>query len=306
MADQNSIVAKMLRVYAAIDFVEKAGKNVSQNYKYVRAADVVHAVRKAFIEEKLYAEINFDFCGDTFLIARAKEKDTPFTGIRVRCYIVVHDLESDGLLTASGLGTGVDSSDKAVYKAQTGGLKYALRHLALLPDEADPEADESVEDDARPRVHGRPDFEPDFQEAQKPAPRPTPAAKPVVAAAPPPVPATPASAAEPSIPGELPTESQMTAFRAQFKKLGDDLSSEGKFKASKGLPVNRKLLVFLLSVTKADDATKITAAQWTDFFKRVDAAKAKVGLVALAKKINKVNGVANDNEAEFAKDEEAV
>jgi len=299
MAEQNSIVAKMLRVYAAIDFVEKAGKNVSQNYKYVRAADVVHAVRKAFIEEKLYAEINFDFCGDTFLIARAKEKDTPFTGIRVRCYIVVHDLESDGLLTASGLGTGVDSSDKAVYKAQTGGLKYALRHLALLPDEADPEADESVDDD-RQSGHVRPD-PPDFQEAQKPAPRPAPAAKqePVPAAKAAAAPAEAASASD----ATLPTEEQMKSFREQFKKLGDDLSSEGKFKASKGLPVNRKLLVFLLSITKADSAEKITVAQWNNFFERVvkvTGTKAEPiagGFVALAKLINKTNGITDKSEA---------
>ena len=42
-------------------------------------------------------------------------------------------------------GTGTDKGDKAVYKAQTGALKYGLRHAFLIPDESDPEADSSVD-----------------------------------------------------------------------------------------------------------------------------------------------------------------
>ena len=63
----------------------------------------------------------------------------------VKATIVFHDLDFNEKLTASGLGDGADSGDKGIYKAQTGALKNALRNAFLLPDEADPEADEEVD-----------------------------------------------------------------------------------------------------------------------------------------------------------------
>jgi hypothetical protein len=84
----------------------------------------------------------------------------------------------------------------------------------------------------------------------------------------------------------------MEAFRLSFGKLGEELATDGKLKASKSLPVNRKLLVFLLHITKADDAKSITRAQWENFFQRVDAKKAdETGLIGLAALVNQINGV---------------
>src|ERR1019366_1148893 len=84
---------------------------------------------------------------------------------------------------------------------------------------------------------------------------------------------------------EPPTEVELTEYREKFRKLGDDLSATGKLKSSKGLPTNRKLLVFLLSITKAADAKHISKSGWDNFFSRADAARANadVGLVGLTK-----------------------
>ena len=91
----------------------------------------------------------------------------------------------------------------------------------------------------------------------------------------------------------MPTEEQMTEYRRDFKRLGDDLSTEGKLKSSAKLPVERKLLVFLLSITGAAEAKAITKAQWDNFFERVAKAKATegVGFIGLAKLVNKANGI---------------
>ena len=93
--------------------------------------------------------------------------------------------------------------------------------------------------------------------------------------------------------GSLPTEEELVAYRTKFKILGDDLSAKGKLKSSQGLPINRKLLVFLIGVTKAADAKQISKNQWDNFFERVDAATAnpEVGLVGLATLVNKANGI---------------
>jgi hypothetical protein len=162
---------KLHSLYHDIDAIEKLGTNSSQNYKYTRSVDVIREIRKRLFELKVYAEINFDFVGDTFTIARAKDPGAPFSAVRVRCYGVFHDLESKEVRTFSGLGTGCDNNDKSAYKAQTGALKYALKNAFLIPDEAgremDPEADESVDagvDYSNP--------EPDFQSAQRGEARP--------------------------------------------------------------------------------------------------------------------------------------
>ena len=91
----------------------------------------------------------------------------------------------------------------------------------------------------------------------------------------------------------LPTEEQLVTYRAKFKTLGDDLAAKGKLTASRSLPVNRKVHVFLLSITKAPDAKQISKNQWDNFFERVDAATAnpEVGLVGLATLVNKANGI---------------
>jgi ERF superfamily len=327
---------KLHKIYDAIDAIEKRGHNKSQNYDYIRAADVTNAIRKQLRDLKVYAEINFDFVGAPYTIARAKEKDAPFTAVSVRCFIAFHDLErsEDGItmLTSSGLGTGADTGDKAAYKAQTGALKYALKNAFLVPDEADPEADESVDENSRYQSRQDPsmaqDDAPDFQEARHAAPRPAASPKPSpeperptpspasCAEAPrskpepelpPPPPAVPPEqqnhgpAVAPTVapeslpmPGanELPTEEQLAVYRTEFSKLGDVLSTEGKLKSSKGLPINRKLLVFLLHITKANDAKNITKGQWDDFFRRVGIAKTlENGLIGLAQLVNKANGI---------------
>jgi hypothetical protein len=140
---------------------------------------VDRAVRKQLIELKVYAEINFDFVGDTYTIAREKAPTAPFSAVRVKCSIIFHDLESFETSTASGLGTSADTGDKAGYKAQTGALKYALKNAFLIPDEADPEADETVDENERPHRPAPQEAMPDFQDAQRgeAAPRPTPKPK---------------------------------------------------------------------------------------------------------------------------------
>jgi hypothetical protein len=308
---KQKIVAKLIRIYEKIDHVEKAGHNKSQGYDYVRAADVVRMIRAAFIEEKIYAEINFEFVDPAYTIARAKEPGAPFSAVNIRCRLVFHDQESGETMSGSALGTGADTSDKAVYKAMTGCLKYALKNAALLPDEADPEADESVDEAARPSYDSRaprPSVDPpDFQEAQRatprpqPPPAPTPAPAPAPAAPPaacipgtpipvaPPTPA-PANAPAPQELSPLPTEEDMKAYRNTFKLLGDDLTTEGKLKSSRGLPVNRKILVYLLYVTGATDAKALTKAQWEQFFAHVNGMKAQAdGLKKLAALIEQVN-----------------
>ena len=315
-----NMIQKLITVYEDIDHVEKAGINKNQSYRYVRAADMVRAVRKALLRLGVYAELNFTN-ERQYTIAREKAPNAPFSAVDVRCTIVFRDGESSETLTSSGLGTGADTGDKAIYKAQTGATKYALRNAFLVPDEADPEADPALDESADPSTSV--DNMPDFHEAQHTAPRAnTPKETPAAAPAPAPaktvapkkktepvgppkaeIPAQapaqpkPEAAPEPAVDGTMPTEEQMTGYRIAFKRLGDDLSAEGKLKSSAKLPVERKLLVFLLNITGATNGKTVTKAQWDNFFGRVATlagpadARIPEGLIGLAKLVNKANGI---------------
>lgn len=310
-----SLKEKLWQIYATVEGIEKRGYNKAQSYWYLMASDVTKAVREQLTALRVYAEINFDFVGESYTIARAKDPNAPFTAERVKCTIVFHDLDSADILASSGLGTGADTGDKAAYKAQTGALKYALKNAVLAPDDehADPEADEQIDEGGEPDFQSarREQPKPSKQKTEKPAQakaaapaeppaknetKPTPASSTAPAAST--KPAKPAaapsttSAAPAAVLDVLPTEEQLTKYRAQFSKLGDDLSTEGKLKASRGLPVNRKLLVFLLHVTQAPDPKDILVGQWEDFFRRVEGIRAQGGgLIALAKKVNTANGI---------------
>lgn len=357
MSAPKPLLEKMLEIYKTVDFIPKNGYNKSQSYKFMRAADVVIELRKNLIAQRVYVEVNYTFWGPAYTIARDKAPNAPFSAVSVTCNLVFHDLDSAQTLTASGVGTGCDTNDKAGYKAMTGALKYALKNAFLVPDEADPEGDESVEEtrnsERSPVREGSSIDLPDFQEskheeAKAAAPR---AARPTTAKASPktgataaatspaPAPAgvppankpdqaslpissqprltglqnsestttdsSPASAqpspAETREPGDesetvdtrMPNGEELALYRKLFQKLGDDLSTEGGLTQSPKLPIERKMLAFLLSITGANAAKEITNEQWKSFFARVEAGKnaEAVGLKGITVLINRVNGV---------------
>jgi len=331
-AEVLSLKEKLHSIYSLIDHIAKEGDNTQQHYKYIKSVDVIRNVRQALIDQRVYAEVSFNFLGEPYTIARSKDPNAPFTAVNVICNITFNDLDSNETRYASGVGSGCDTSDKAAYKAQTGALKYALKNAFLIPDEAgatmDPEADSSVDEPAEPVRRAAPKAS--VPKAEIPGTHvpagtkgadpilvdPPQAARGATAAAGSPVnvgtDAAPADveptkttqlptrrkmADAPSEDDALPTEEELVDFRARFSAFGESMKKKateggGGLKMSKNLPVNRKLLAFLLHVTQAAEPQNITVAQWHDFFARVDAKRAEEnGLVQLATLINQVNGV---------------
>lgn len=319
---------KLIQIYNEIDHVEKAGRNAKQNYNFVRAADVLRVVREAFAKYGVYAQTNFELLGTYDIKTNSGGNMHTAT---VKATIVLFDADSDETKTISGLGDGADGGDKGIYKAMTGSTKNALRNGFLLPDEADPEADESVDDRTSGKIPEYADFRgtqamPDFQDARRGESRPAPAPRTEKSTPKPtPVPNMPQEAPKeilppppPSVPVEqqnqgeavapehgdawekpetendrLPTEEEITTFRAKFIALANNLSAHGNLTASKGLKLNTKLQVFMLSITKAPAAKNMTVGQWTDFFIRAQAAidNPAVGLAGLTKLVNKANSL---------------
>lgn len=284
---------KLNQLYVTIDAVEKSKKNKIQNYDYVPATAVIRAVRKAFIELRLYAEINTDFVGAPYTIAREKAPNAPFSAVNVKVTVKLIDLDSAETSTGSAVGSGADTGDKAAFKAETGTLKYALKNACLAPDERDPEADTTVDEGAAiPEYNdyrGTEATEPTearygFSSPARPEPPPP-------AEIPSNVPLTEELAPrEPGDSDEMPSEEEMQGYRQAFAKLKTELEDAGL--DSKGAPVGVKVRIFLQDITKTANPNDITRAAWVDFFARASNAKAKPnGLMGLVKLVNKANGI---------------
>lgn len=133
-----TIYTKLAAVMAAIDGIDKKGKNTEQHYNYVRATDVANVVRKECIKQGILI-IPSVVEDEHFIFERIAGK--PNLTVRLRVEFIVQEVEGPGVFSFYGVGYGLDSGDKGVYKAMTGALKYGLRSLFLVPDETDPEND---------------------------------------------------------------------------------------------------------------------------------------------------------------------
>ena len=254
---------KLHAIYEEIDHVEKAGKNDAQKYKYVKSADVLRVIRESLSKNRVYAETNFEMLGSYDITTRSGSIMHTAT---VKATIVFHDLDFNEKLTASGLGDGADSGDKGIYKAQTGALKNALRNAFLLPDEADPEADEEVDKATK---------------VSKPTPvAAAPAAKPPKAEIPADLPKSEVAFSLPPNDGDiLPDENQMADYGERIKALGFQLKSAGL--NDKGLPASRKIVAFLLRGAGVTDPNQISIKQFDTFLEFASNAnhKSLAGLV---------------------------
>jgi len=130
------IAAKMAGAMKEIDAVTKKGRNENQKYNYVRAADVANEVRTALVNNGIAFTYDVSECRNWEKASNSGSM-LNYCHIKVDCLFI--DSESGESVTAGAVGWGMDSGDKAPYKAMTGALKYIMRMTFLIPDESDPE-----------------------------------------------------------------------------------------------------------------------------------------------------------------------
>lgn len=133
------LLAKLHRVAEAITNIEKNGRNDFQKYDFVQAVDVVRTVRELLFKERV---IVLPAAGN----ARHHEYQASRGGAAFLTTVDLGyrfmDIDSGALIEVPWVGVGADTGgDKGIYKAYTGGLKYALLNLFLVPTGEDPEGD---------------------------------------------------------------------------------------------------------------------------------------------------------------------
>jgi len=132
-----------LAIMGEVGYVQKLGKNKAQDYKYAGEAQLINALRPVLLKHKVIcvpgeAKVVNSTC------EVVNDKKTYRTVIQYT-WVYTH-VPSGTHMQVQAIGEGVDTGDKAAYKAATGALKYSLRQPFLIETGDEPEAHDEPEE----------------------------------------------------------------------------------------------------------------------------------------------------------------
>ena len=249
---------KFLYIMKACSYVQKLGENTFHKYKYATAADVFEKVNAALVEQGIIT------IAKPSIIASEQVTNTKGnleTRITIQMNVELIDSITGERLTLSGYGSGQDTGDKAIMKAQTAALKYTWMLSLNISTGDDPEADATVDQRTAvtlPRQNGQ------RREASSETPPPVQA------------PAQPATAAAtPTQQEPLPTVLPPTPAPESTAKAVTGLASLEQLKVmfalakkcSFGEEDMRNLIYKQYNVSTSRDLTKKQAAEVIDFLR---------------------------------------
>lgn len=139
-AAKPGLVRKLAEVMGEVERIPKSGHNAFHNYDYATEADIVAAVRAGLAKRSVFLTHKVESLA--WRSAQTKGGECPVATIHVT--FTANDGDTGEVLDlAATVGEGQDAGDKAVYKALTGALKYALLKAFLIPTGDDPEVTEA-------------------------------------------------------------------------------------------------------------------------------------------------------------------
>ena len=137
------IAKKLVAIMAECSFVAKNGINSFHNYKYATAEDVLCKVNDALTKNKVASVVVPELISAVD-ITNQKGNTEHLATVRVQIHLL--DSESGESVDLIGIGSGQDSGDKAVMKAQTAAIKYAFMLSLCIATGDDPEADTKTDE----------------------------------------------------------------------------------------------------------------------------------------------------------------
>ena len=138
-----NISKKIIAVMRDVGYVQKAGHNDFQNYKYATEADAIGALRPAMIKHGLcmipsVESVEQDEWGNTNVLMHYRILDEEGNFLSFRAAGSGNDKNSKGV------------GDKGIYKALTGASKYALLKTFMMETGDDPEVPSQQEKESKP------------------------------------------------------------------------------------------------------------------------------------------------------------
>ena len=132
------IAKKFVEVMHDCSHIAKNGTNSFHRYKYATAADVLEKVNASLTKHGLASVVATNLLGSKE-VTTAKGNVEQLATVEITVTLI--DSDSGETLTLKGLGSGQDSGDKSVAKAQTMGIKYCYLNSLAIATLDDPEAD---------------------------------------------------------------------------------------------------------------------------------------------------------------------
>lgn len=133
---------KILTVVSKVDNITQSGHNKHQNYHYSTEKDLVGAIRKLLIENKLLILTSSKIDAITKLSksdGKGGNKESLVTTVTTTHEFI--DTETGESKEVTSSGEGWDETDKGSFKAVTGAMKYFISKNFLVATEDDPEND---------------------------------------------------------------------------------------------------------------------------------------------------------------------
>ncbi len=143
----SSLAKKLAAIVMETTAVQKRGHNDFHDYDYATAADVLDAVRTGLASRHIAIIPRIT---GTDVVVKERQGKSPEYITTVKQTLAILDGETGEVLEVPWAGCGQDPGDKGLYKALTGGYKYFLLQLFMIPTGDDPERD-------RPRKAGKQD-----------------------------------------------------------------------------------------------------------------------------------------------------
>lgn len=160
------LAEKLIEAMKLCKYVMRNGINTFHKYKYATSADVLEKVNAAFTKQGKATIVVPEIIKDE---AVTTAKGTVEHLVTVKIEVTLVDKDSGETAIFRGFGSGQDSTDKAVMKAQTAALKYAYMLSLAIATGDDPEADDKtdenmnvskpdvpVQDNIQPKVNNSP------------------------------------------------------------------------------------------------------------------------------------------------------
>lgn len=138
-----NIASKLVQVMEECRAIPKNGTNSFHHYKYTTLADVMEKINIALVKQKLVSVVVPELIASMEVLTA---KGTTEHLVTVKTNITLIDSESGQELHLCGLGSGQDSGDKAVMKAQTAAIKYAYMLSFAISSADDPETDPKTDE----------------------------------------------------------------------------------------------------------------------------------------------------------------
>lgn len=141
--ESTTIYEKLSLVMKNCSYIEKTGENTFHGYSYVTSNDVLERINESFTTLGLVTMV-----APTLIDLREVQtsKGTYDKHATISVTITISDIETGESVQISGIGSGQDSGDKAIMKAETAAIKYAYMLSFCIATGDDPESDSKTDE----------------------------------------------------------------------------------------------------------------------------------------------------------------